>query len=154
MFPSEPTVHDANVVLTVADPFEMFSKGNRFNPLVMSDTAAELPIIQDKIPPARRLTARLATPARVLGVVLLLVLIRLQPAPRNSDSSTKTGITLQQVQDLLPTLVDLCGLESADAPEVDGIIQVSGAGNVSPGQRLDVRITHFDEHDLVAEAVP
>ena len=91
MFPSEPTVHDANVVLTVADPFEMFSKGNRFNPLVMSDTAAELPIIQDKIPPARRLTARLATPARVLGVVHLVVeeglrqrILHLLPRPPRS----------------------------------------------------------------------
>ena len=41
----------------------------------------------------------------------------------------------------------------AESPEVDGIIQVSGAGNLSPGQRLDVRITHFDEHDLLAEAL-
>lgn len=127
MFPSEPTVHDANVVLTVADPFEMFSKGNRFNPLVMSDTAAELPIIQDKIPPARRLTARLATPARVLGVVLLLVLIRLQPAPRNSDSSTKTGITLQQVQDLLPNAAKI-------GPSVDGIQTVTDAEDNVVGQ--------------------
>ena len=42
----------------------------------------------------------------------------------------------------------------AESPEVDGIIQVSGAGNLSPGQRLDVRITHFDEHDLLAEVLP
>ena len=42
----------------------------------------------------------------------------------------------------------------AESPEVDGIIQVSGAGDLSPGQRLDVRITHFDEHDLLAEALP
>ena len=42
----------------------------------------------------------------------------------------------------------------AESPEVDGIIQVCGAGDLSPGQRLDVRITHFDEHDLAAEAVP
>ena len=41
----------------------------------------------------------------------------------------------------------------AESPEVDGIIQVSGAGDLSPGQRLDVRITHFDEHDLLAEAL-
>jgi len=42
----------------------------------------------------------------------------------------------------------------AESPEVDGIIQVAAAGDLSPGQRLDVRITHFDEHDLLAEAVP
>ena len=42
----------------------------------------------------------------------------------------------------------------AESPEVDGTIRVSGAGDLSPGQRLDVRITHFDEHDLLAEALP
>ena len=42
----------------------------------------------------------------------------------------------------------------AESPEVDGVIQVSGAANLSHGQRVDVRITHFDAHDLLAEVLP
>ena len=42
----------------------------------------------------------------------------------------------------------------AESPEVDGTIRVAGAADLSPGQRLGVRITDFDEHDLLAEALP
>ena len=42
----------------------------------------------------------------------------------------------------------------AESPEVDGTIRVTGAADLSPGQRLGVRITDFDEHDLLAEALP
>ena len=39
----------------------------------------------------------------------------------------------------------------AESPEVDGVIRVAGA--FSPGQRIDVKITGYDAHDLNAEAL-
>ena len=41
----------------------------------------------------------------------------------------------------------------AESPEVDGVIRVAGAGAFSPGQRIDVKITGYDAHDLNAEAL-
>jgi len=37
-----------------------------------------------------------------------------------------------------------------DAPEIDGVVQVEGAGPFRPGQFLQVRVTGADEHDLWA----
>ncbi|MEQ8860173.1 MAG: 30S ribosomal protein S12 methylthiotransferase RimO [Pseudomonadales bacterium] len=39
----------------------------------------------------------------------------------------------------------------ADAPEIDGLVHVAGAGGVEPGERVWVRITGSDAHDLRAE---
>lgn len=41
----------------------------------------------------------------------------------------------------------------AESPEVDGVIRVAGAGAFSPGQRIDVKITGYDAHDLNAETL-
>ena len=41
----------------------------------------------------------------------------------------------------------------AESPDVDGVIRVAGAGVFSPGQRIDVKITGYDAHDLNAEAL-
>jgi len=41
----------------------------------------------------------------------------------------------------------------AESPGVDGVIRVAGASAFSPGQRVDVRITDYDAHDLSAEAI-
>jgi len=41
----------------------------------------------------------------------------------------------------------------AESPGVDGVIRVGGAAAFSPGQRVDVRITDYDAHDLSAEAI-
>lgn len=41
----------------------------------------------------------------------------------------------------------------AESPEVDGMIRVAGAGAFSPGQRIDVKITGYDAHDLNAETL-
>ena len=41
----------------------------------------------------------------------------------------------------------------AESPDVDGVIRVAGAGAFSPGQRIDVKITGYDAHDLNAEAL-
>jgi ribosomal protein S12 methylthiotransferase len=41
----------------------------------------------------------------------------------------------------------------AESPEVDGVIRVAGAAAFSPGQRVDVKITGYDAHDLNAETL-
>jgi ribosomal protein S12 methylthiotransferase len=38
----------------------------------------------------------------------------------------------------------------ADAPEIDGMVRVSGARGAAPGDFLDVRVTRADAHDLWA----
>ncbi|WP_397474754.1 30S ribosomal protein S12 methylthiotransferase RimO [Pusillimonas sp.] len=44
------------------------------------------------------------------------------------------------------------GRSSADAPEIDGNVFVSGAKNARPGDMLRVKVTDSDEYDLYAEA--
>ena len=39
---------------------------------------------------------------------------------------------------------------AADAPEIDGVVRVEGAKGVSPGDRLRVKVTRADAHDLWA----
>ena len=39
---------------------------------------------------------------------------------------------------------------AGDAPEIDGVVHVEDAGNLSPGERLRVRVTKSDAHDLWA----
>jgi ribosomal protein S12 methylthiotransferase len=41
----------------------------------------------------------------------------------------------------------------ADAPEIDGLVYLDDVTDVQPGQRLTVRVTDADEHDLWAEPV-
>lgn len=45
------------------------------------------------------------------------------------------------------------GRSSADAPEIDGNVFVSGAPNARPGDMLRARVTDSDEYDLYADAV-
>ncbi|MDX3894695.1 30S ribosomal protein S12 methylthiotransferase RimO [Pusillimonas sp.] len=45
------------------------------------------------------------------------------------------------------------GRSSADAPEIDGNVFVSGAEGARPGDMLRVRVTDSDEYDLYADAV-
>lgn len=44
------------------------------------------------------------------------------------------------------------GRSSADAPEIDGNVFVSGAEGARPGDMLRVRVTDADEYDLYADA--
>jgi ribosomal protein S12 methylthiotransferase len=46
------------------------------------------------------------------------------------------------------------GRSAADAPEIDGVVQVDGARGLSVGQFAKVRITAAGEHDLAARVVP
>jgi ribosomal protein S12 methylthiotransferase len=41
---------------------------------------------------------------------------------------------------------------SADAPEIDGVVRVKGAGGARPGDFLRVRVTAAGDHDLEAVA--
>ena len=41
---------------------------------------------------------------------------------------------------------------SADAPEIDGVVHLSGMTRVKPGDFADVKITASDAHDLWAVA--
>jgi ribosomal protein S12 methylthiotransferase len=42
---------------------------------------------------------------------------------------------------------------SADAPEIDGLVYVTGAKKVKPGDLVEVEITGSDEHDLHARSI-
>ena len=39
---------------------------------------------------------------------------------------------------------------SADAPEIDGVVHITGGGVLTPGMRLSVEITGSDDYDLEA----
>jgi ribosomal protein S12 methylthiotransferase len=43
---------------------------------------------------------------------------------------------------------------SADAPEIDGLVYVTGAKKAKPGDLVEVEITGSDEHDLHARSMP
>lgn len=45
------------------------------------------------------------------------------------------------------------GRSSADAPEIDGNVFVSGADHARPGDMLRVRVTDSDEYDLYGDFV-
>ncbi len=71
--------------------------------------------------------------------------------------ATKVGRTMQ-------VLVDACtqhedgtpvalARSSADAPDIDGVVQIEAPGSLRPGDFADVRITDSDTHDLWAELV-
>lgn len=45
------------------------------------------------------------------------------------------------------------GRSKADAPEIDGVVYLNDVQNVKAGQRVEVKITNSDEHDLWGELV-
>jgi ribosomal protein S12 methylthiotransferase len=45
------------------------------------------------------------------------------------------------------------GRSSADAPEIDGVVEVHGGAQLRPGDRVMVDITHSDTHDLSGDYV-
>jgi len=61
-----------------------------------------------------------------------------------------------KVGKVLEVLVD--GLEpggavarsAGDAPEIDGVVHVEGGGKFAPGDRIRVKVTKSDSHDLWA----
>jgi len=45
------------------------------------------------------------------------------------------------------------GRSSADAPEIDGVVHIEGAGKLAPGDWAQVRVFRSDAHDLFARPV-
>ena len=43
---------------------------------------------------------------------------------------------------------------TADAPEIDGLVYISGAKKTKPGDLVEVEIIGSDEHDLHARPIP
>ncbi|QJR15476.1 30S ribosomal protein S12 methylthiotransferase RimO [Usitatibacter palustris] len=64
----------------------------------------------------------------------------------------KVGRTLDVLVDSVEGAVAYAR-SSADAPEIDGIVQVKGAKGAKPGDFLRVKVTRASEHDLEARAV-
>lgn len=62
----------------------------------------------------------------------------------------------------LPVIIDECededgvaiGRTTADAPEIDGIIYVTTDTHLQPGDIVNVRVTAYEEYDLVGRHVP
>ncbi|MBV6449221.1 30S ribosomal protein S12 methylthiotransferase RimO [Nitrosomonas sp.] len=64
----------------------------------------------------------------------------------------KVGKTMTVMVDQV-TDDDVIARSSADAPEIDGLVYVEDAGEVQPGDFIEVEITGSDTHDLFAAAV-
>jgi ribosomal protein S12 methylthiotransferase len=62
----------------------------------------------------------------------------------------------RKVGKVLEVLVDACtsggavARSAGDAPEIDGVVHVEGAGRVAPGDKLSVKVIRSDTHDLWA----
>ncbi len=70
-----------------------------------------------------------------------------QAAISRAKLARKVGSTLDVLVDAVEGEVAI-GRGKADAPEIDGVVRVQGAGAAKPGDLLRVRITSADEHDL------
>jgi ribosomal protein S12 methylthiotransferase len=63
----------------------------------------------------------------------------------------------QKIGSTLVVLIDesgeqgAIGRSSADAPEIDGVVQIRSARGVKPGEFAQVRVTRSDAHDLYGE---
>lgn len=63
----------------------------------------------------------------------------------------------QKVGKVMQVLIDevdeegAIGRSSADAPEIDGVVYLNGETGLTPGQMVQVTITHSDEYDLWGE---
>jgi ribosomal protein S12 methylthiotransferase len=69
-------------------------------------------------------------------------------------SAAKLAARVGQTMEVLVDAVDEDGVvarSAADAPEIDGLVFVSGAPDTQPGERIRVRITDHSDHDLWAE---
>jgi ribosomal protein S12 methylthiotransferase len=61
----------------------------------------------------------------------------------------KVGRTIEVLVDEAAGALAI-GRSAADAPEIDGVVQVKGAKGAKPGDLLRVKVTAADEHDLHA----
>ena len=67
--------------------------------------------------------------------------------------ATKVGQTMTVLVDDVQQDGVVVARSAADAPEIDGVVYVEGAGNLTPGDFCQVRITRAGEHDLWAKPV-
>lgn len=73
------------------------------------------------------------------------------------QESISTARLARKIGNRMTVLVDEVGnnkaiaRSTADAPEIDGVVYVSNAKNVKPGEFIDVEITGSDAHDLRAK---
>ncbi len=71
--------------------------------------------------------------------------------------ASRVGRTMRVLVDACETLDDGTPLaiarSSADAPEIDGVVQIEAPGDLKPGDFAEVRIVDSDTHDLWAERV-
>ena len=61
----------------------------------------------------------------------------------------KVGTTLEVLVDEV-SQGGAVARSAGDAPEIDGVVHVEDAGNLSPGERVRVQVTKSDAHDLWA----
>lgn len=77
--------------------------------------------------------------------------MELQEAISSQRLAAKVGKTMTVMIDEV-TDDGVIARSSADAPEIDGLVYVEGAGEVQPGDFIAVEITGSDAHDLFAVA--
>ena len=76
-----------------------------------------------------------------------------QAAISRAKLERKIGKELEVIVDAVDGAIAIARSQ-ADAPEIDGVVRVRNAKGAVPGAILRVRVTHADEHDLRAVAVP
>lgn len=77
--------------------------------------------------------------------------MELQEAISSQRLAAKVGKTMTVMIDEV-TDDGVIARSSADAPEIDGLVYVEDAGDVQPGDFIEVEITGSDAHDLFAVA--
>lgn len=78
--------------------------------------------------------------------------MQLQEEISRQRLAAKVGSTMTVMVDELAD-DHIIARSSADAPEIDGLVYVEDAGEVQPGDFIEVEITGSDTHDLFAAAV-
>jgi len=63
----------------------------------------------------------------------------------------KIGRTLAVLVDAIDEEGTAIARSTADAPEIDGVVNVANGANLPVGELAEVRILDTDEHDLYAE---
>lgn len=78
--------------------------------------------------------------------------MQLQEEISHQRLAAKVGKTMTVMIDQV-TDDDVIARSSADAPEIDGLVFVEEAGEVQPGDFIEVEVTGSDAHDLFAAAL-
>ncbi len=71
-------------------------------------------------------------------------------------SAARLALKVGSIQQVLVDAIDgeyAIARSQADAPEIDGVVVISGASHVSSGEMVEVKITASDDYDLFAELV-